>query len=647
MAQVHSLGLHEPSALPHLIDESLLSNQLSEASYTWQVTPVYDDTGKESTEEEILHTKNCVAWSRGGIVKRAFNLDVEGEEILKAFVTRFPSRKAANYPHGETAGFHGEAEKESTWTGESPPRTSRSSDEARCQALVVILKTKAHIYFLSGGTHIVSLPFDVGGAFPTPQGCLLQRKTTTSVITPSALSAPQNSFVSSQLSSDPPQSQPITLKTASSSRPSLTLSPAVRLLPFLPSAQNDHVPSLFSLTDPQADLGVGVREIQSQTESRNAMEHVEQRFDHAEKMLYISRANEVAMYGVQNLEPLFLAVTWNAASGTFAVWKVRYRDRHSLEPPAKRRKVGQDDQSARRRSSNVFTVNGSTTPIGRGMGESRESLGAQLGRSFPETYSSHRHDDHKSSDVETFATELGPDFAEVGVQTRASRRVSSMLARTDLSMGPDRAPVHDFAANNPGRKSLNRAGPRAESIGDFRDCRSFGPRPRSSLPGVNAFRGNEASLADAPDERLLEGLGPGGEFEGFENMALDEAMSELPVDVVFSKIHSISSRTPKSVTHSSEAHFSVFTLATPPSGKHRSVGPTGVSICIMDSKKNELSVITFEAIFDRTSSFEPIKPHSRNKVRKGSIKLTTFNVQRITNIIDARFVTGTTLACWL
>src|SRR5947209_13664860 len=110
MAGVESLGVHEPSALPYLADEALLPNSPSEASYTWQVRPVYDAAGKEIREEEVLWTKDCVVWSRGGIVKRAFNLDVEDEDILLCFITRFstwdsqPSISAAS--SAATVGTH-------------------------------------------------------------------------------------------------------------------------------------------------------------------------------------------------------------------------------------------------------------------------------------------------------------------------------------------------------------------------------------------------------------------------------------------------------------------------------------------------------------------------------------------------------------
>lgn len=636
MAYVQSLGLHEPSARPYLIDELVSPNQGSEPPYTWRVDPVYNDAGEEVTEDEILQTKNCVIWARGGIVKRAFNLAIEDEEILQSFITRFPAREGLTRHHTVPASLSGTKQTANIQASARSSRTQGSNEDAADQALVVILKTKAHIYFLRGDSHIVPIPFEVERAFPTSQGCILQRKSSGAVVGPVVLTAPQNSFVSSQLSSSLLKPQQITLKTASDSRPSLTLSPIARHVTFPATAPSGgYIPSVVSLTDPQAELGVAVRQLHSHAAPKATVEDLEQPFDPAEDLLYISRDDEVASSESSNLEALLLAVTLNAKSGTFTVWKVQYIDRGDRDAPTKRRKLSHDGHGMRRRSSNMFRATGSATPVGRGLGESRESLGPQLGRSFPEAHLSQHHDEHKASEVENLATELGPDFAEVGVQTRAARRVSSMLARTDLSMGPDRAPINGFASSDPGRKSLNRGGLRGESIGDFRDRQSFGGRPISSLPDIGSFMSNESSFMGGPVDRLLEGLKSGGEFEGFENMVLDDEMCELPTEIIFSKVHSIPSSAPISITQPSEPRFGVFTLTAASSGKNGTAAAADVCVYIMDSEKGELSVVRVKASSTSSVVSKRKKHRSRTSSKRRPLKLTTVNVQRGTNIVDA------------
>ncbi len=635
MAKVQSLGLHEPCALPYLIEEGILPNQPSASLYTWQTYAAYDAAGKEVIEDEILQTKNCVVWARGGIVKRAFNLDVEDEEILQSFLTHFPTWDRLPPQQNVAVGLDRAEHHKSFRTGEKNSRSPRSNGQASGQALVVILKTKAHIYFLTGDNYVVPIPFEVEAAFPTSQGCLLQRKSSTTAVNPAALSAPHNSLVSSQLSSSLTKPQHITLRTASTSRPSLTLSPVARQFAAPTILQNDHLPSILSLTDPQAELGTAVRCTELQEGAKVSAQNRERLLDPAEELLYISRNNELASLDASSLEPLSLGVTFNAKSGMLTVWDVQYRKRSSHAPPTKRRKLSHEGHEIRRRSSNRFRVNGSATPIGRGLGESRESLGPELGRSFAETYGSHRPDEQTSSEVDNLATELGPDFADAGVQTRAARRVSSMLARTDLSMGPDRAPINNFTSSNPGRKSLNRGSARGDSFGNFNDRQSFGARAGGSIPGVSSFMSSEVSLISVPPDRLLEGFSSGAEIDGFDSMVMEDAMNELPAEVVFSKVHSIPSSAQVPVMQSSKSRFNVFVLTSQPLAESSSATKVILSICIMDRKKGELSVIRTACMLAPSTKVKRKQARSRTDTSAKMLDLSSVNVQRGTNIIDA------------
>ena len=87
MATVRSLGLHVPSALPFLIAENLLPPDPSDDQYSWKTC--VDEGPDGSVADEIVWTRNCVVWSRAGIVTRVFRLDLEKEEIRHALITHF------------------------------------------------------------------------------------------------------------------------------------------------------------------------------------------------------------------------------------------------------------------------------------------------------------------------------------------------------------------------------------------------------------------------------------------------------------------------------------------------------------------------------------------------------------------------------
>ena len=91
MASVTSLGIHKPSAIPFLIDEGILPFDPPEHTYTWETGT---DIGLEDGgyDEELLTTKHCVVWSRGGTIRRVYRLDVEGETVKKALFAQFPAR---------------------------------------------------------------------------------------------------------------------------------------------------------------------------------------------------------------------------------------------------------------------------------------------------------------------------------------------------------------------------------------------------------------------------------------------------------------------------------------------------------------------------------------------------------------------------
>ncbi|KAL8858042.1 MAG: hypothetical protein Q9198_010699, partial [Flavoplaca austrocitrina] len=173
MAAVTSLGLHTPSALPYLVAEGILTEEAGEESYSWQSINSSGPNG-EYIEDELLSTDNCVVWSRCGTVQRIFRFDIEKEQVTQAIFARFPSQAApASQPDtvssldGTTRNFQKPTRERELPQGKdvdtgsqcppskpptAVPSLALQSDKSR--ALVVVLRTQAHVFFLSGTSHI-------------------------------------------------------------------------------------------------------------------------------------------------------------------------------------------------------------------------------------------------------------------------------------------------------------------------------------------------------------------------------------------------------------------------------------------------------------------------------------------------------------
>jgi anaphase-promoting complex subunit 1 len=278
MAQVQSLGLYEPSALPYLIAESILPAEPSSDLYSWHTYGVLDEEGREIAEEEVLTTRQCVVWSQSRVVRRVYNLDNEGEAILQAFVTSFPTTRQASASGQETrlvinAGLPTIPRRlpNSSKTGTQLPSTlkerpdkqghrsyiaSEPTKETSERALVVILRSKAHIYYLSGDSHIIPLPFEVGSAWPTTPGFLLQRRLSTIDNEISRLDEPfeplaaSRSYHASRLLHLPKSD------INGAPRPALTVTASSAQVWQMPATPDESMPRTFSFTQPHSELGL-------------------------------------------------------------------------------------------------------------------------------------------------------------------------------------------------------------------------------------------------------------------------------------------------------------------------------------------------------------------------------------------------------
>jgi len=494
MSRITSLGIHAPAALPYCLSENLLADPVPPNAYSWTTTPFLPN-------EELLVTSTAVIWSQGGVIRRVFRFEVEKQPVIQAVLTWFPSDDPADAPlppedtenperstyqggpgegvkrkkeDNDVDGRHGvgSAKKRiSTWNSKSRtyatqlgnfPQTKYYAQQmsgggsafateeeedptpqGRARALVVFLKTQAHVYFLSGKSYVIHIPFEIQRAMPSPRGLMLQIKSSSLGQSPKDTFSQESSFG------------------------------ATSVLNFLPSARPDF-PRLYSLTDPLADLGMAI------TSNGSVI-------DPNEELIFISPNSEldsspytVDPTGSKNFlsSDVIFAVTRNIKKEELTIWFVRYIPQ---ETPSSTHRRSSSGTTTRRRSS--FGPNtGATTPTA-GAGPGAIPLAASLASSSQAS------------------EDLAAEFEDKPTR-RTSRRVSSLVARSDLSQNVDRLAFSDMAS----------AG--------------------------SSFQHDRLSVNDDPPvDDLLKDLNMTGLGLGFGNMGLNDG-NRLRNELLFTKLES-------------------------------------------------------------------------------------------------------------
>ncbi|KAI1305134.1 hypothetical protein F5Y03DRAFT_356601 [Xylaria venustula] len=585
MASVTSLGLHQPTALDYAIQEQLLPENPPPSSYEWDIT--IDHTSGQSVEDELLVTKHAVIWSRGCVFRKCFGFKLEKEPITQVLLTYFPV--AEHGPPSKTAADSG------------------GKSQTLSRALVVFLKTQAHIYFLDGASHVVHMPFEVESACAAPQGVVIQRKYRADTSVAASLRFPRvppNSFFSNQLS-------PLSARASQQSTFNVEGLGKPKILPLRLSSQPDHPwelpddksdsqwPRLVTLTDPLLDLGLIVTEPDRSTKSksRRKSDRSPQFLDRAEEIIHVEEIR-TGRPAQSRDDKIILAVTANRDTSMYTVWRLAYLPRHdSFTAPhrPKRRKSG-----PRRSSMQPGLPSGATTPLQPNF---KESFGAPLPGKRPRKSERIEKNDRA---LEKLESSLGLD-KESGVTRRTSRRVSSMLARADLSASHDRAgfPDQTQTQNHPHSR---------------RDTSYGSQRNRTSSyfagPGLNASYTHGAHVLgnslEAPVDTLLEELRAGGDFEGFHNMGLDDhEFDGLSREMLFTRIHTTpidNSNVRYSLSKDpARKQSKVFCVAGPVDGSVRQQ----VLVGLQDPMEKRLQLLTLHLQFHKALSSdisEPSKP---------------------------------------
>jgi len=638
MASVTSLGVHKPSALPFLVAEGILPPDPPEEKFIWRTVEEQESGDDGNTkEEELVITGHCVVWSSGGLIQRVFRFDVEGEPITNAVFTHFQYRATSStgrershstlsVPEG--TGTQGvvdlqkqgaaSAKAEPTWNDtrlEERARRVLSGRESRQRpnvgdrALVVVLKSHAHIFFLSGTSHIVHLPFEVDAVFSSINGVLFQRKLSEKVTipqTPQLPSAPNNSFAFSQgiSSSSPPSSQPLANLSSSNDANSPILPMLKDLLDRSTETSEIRHPRLFCLTDPLAEVGAVVTTAGSHVSGpQNTKEQVSSKFgdlDSKDSLLYVSPQDELAQSGSakQNRAPLIFAVTKNEDSGNLSIWTASYVDHGTGRTRQRLSTRNPSGTVSRRRSSFAPSMGtGTTTPTVRGGTSMRDSFGGARSRHHISTgptfdeISTHEQDNM-----------LDSALGNPSVPNKASRRVSGLLARADLSTNHDRTTFSDLA----GVHAENKGGRKGASFGAYGTRLSAGPelsvtKPhalhgvRASLDSISLYEPQLDELADELDDiHDLRSLGDPG---------LHAAVKGLRKEIIFTKFHTIPGEGPKHylpMDGRTSLAGQIITMRTPEPSLGDASDNAAVVMCLIDRTARESLILQIDVKYCET-----------------------------------------------
>ncbi|KAL1800322.1 hypothetical protein ACET3X_000664 [Alternaria dauci] len=548
MASLRSIGVHKPSALQYLVQECILAEDSTDRDYVWD-TYADDDDDAQGPTDELVTTEYHVVWSRGGVIRKVFNFEVEKEKVKQALLTWFPvdepSQGANEASHSSTEYTAADPSKTFLTQGTQPaahataPANNTSpTAELLSRALVVFLKSQAHVFFLSGTTHIVNLPFEVDKAFPAARGLVVQRKLAplhpvpTSPLLPSAppnsFLTTNQSFLSQHFSVSQSFSKPHRRHGSSigaSRHGKSRLSGATTFLDELvPPPNPESIPRLYSFTDPLSELGLVVNVVSGGDRSSLLTSHSSshrklEAIDKAEEIIYVSPRNELLFDRSGNDKPLLLVVTANHETNVFTIWSAAYLEPKSISTSRKQH-VSLPVSKSRRRSSYGGTApgTGATTPAIRGADRLRESFGgaprskAQL-PSFKIT-TKERLSDQAVDDA--LASQLNPD-SDITRQPKESRRVSSLLSRAELSTSFDKSAFQDLATSrtsiggsfnasfSASQRSRHSLGHDRTSFGGFSQSRNRASTPgsvtsRMSLGAVSI----DDTLDDAMDEDTFD-----------------------------------------------------------------------------------------------------------------------------------------------
>lgn len=616
MADFVSLGIHRPSALAYLIAESFLPQNPAPEDYTWKVYPAPSN----DSAHELLYTSKCAVWSQDGHVRKVFNFESTGQVVGHALITRFRAH-APSKPMPDSTTKHGlpnvSAANSSRWGTRSQrdPKHLLSSQNSGVshgfsRALVIILKSEMHVHFLSGSTHVLSLPFDVEKAYPAIDGLVIQRKsasTTKEPPTPTIPGPPPNSFASSQpylfSQAKSPELRPNRYRPSvlpPSPPAHFNLDALFHDLTKPPESQsNDDLPRFYSLENPLSDLApvshaAFCRQPRFPRPGATNAPIVEyDMLDPAEELVYVSSQDELTGTAEPGDAPLFLLVTVNRELGQITVWQAWYLQPPNLSDLLSQRAAHQAAKAKRPNSVMTSRTAGATTPALRHRDHKdriRESFAASTRLSVASTSKPSQDDE------EVMASQMDPEYL-LKKPSGGARRVSSILSRGDVGNSDPSIKQTALGA------SFSGAGRRGPSMGSFNDRRSFGSqlfrKSRGSTPGSifsKSFGPDDATevensrvqdyMDDEHDvaERLI---GATHRSAGTESV-LGSAPDGLRKELVIRRLDVFSTELSNSASMAVEDLIKVFPLAQP---SRSELGSRLLALYIFDASSGNMTTV--------------------------------------------------------
>lgn len=556
MASVTFLGRHVPTALDVLIAEAALPPNPSPDQYDWTT---YNDDSDQLGEEEIVTTSNCVVWSQGGVVRRIFKFKHENEKVHQALLTWFPAntQDLEGLNKRIPVGIAAEGREHALQAAPSDRRNGRSHRrDPRARALVILFSRQAHVYFLNGSNHIVSLPFELEQAYAVPEGLLLQRK----VIVPDVYTAtalqPAASRVAQPESASERHAKRHGRRRSSvraAAAPSASIdfvrhaAPSSTLKDFVIDSRKptiDRLPHLFVLADPLSAIGLVVEACHSATRTSYGT------VDENEELLHVFPIKESL-----HLHPSDVAsvvVTANRLERTFTIWQMSCVDMKLIANHHRPHATGTPLPRMKRRSSLGYaTATGSSTPKMRntsGSFAATASFSGAVPLPASQTKPPRMSDiSHLDGSLEALSNEELRNKRDLpGRITEGNRRTSSILARTEL-VNTDHGVINDIALNSAvASQNINASFRARQSFGAAGSRKSEGKlhqSMRASTPGsASVLSDTDITMQQDGSNDPWEELGSEDELEGLANLqrrVLFTKISTVPMDLSTSfKLHS-------------------------------------------------------------------------------------------------------------
>lgn len=130
---------------------------------------------------EVFVKGSKVTWTQGGVLRKVLDFSSENETIQQTLFAWFIVNKSAHTKPSVDQEREDEREEDNDADDfNQQHQTSKSSGlerQGKQQALVIILKETARVYFASGESHSVHLPFEVHKVWPMDLGLLMERRT--------------------------------------------------------------------------------------------------------------------------------------------------------------------------------------------------------------------------------------------------------------------------------------------------------------------------------------------------------------------------------------------------------------------------------------------------------------------------------------